>query len=47
MYKSLSDDDPPFCSKGRGKYDYLVDLYYSNEKPLAMGAKVRFIDRVS
>ncbi len=47
MYKSLSDDVPPSRSIGKGKYDYLVGLYYPNEKPLAMRAKVRFADRIS
>jgi hypothetical protein len=49
MYQSLSDsdDDSPRPSIGKGKYDYLVGVYYPNETTLVQGAKVRFADRIS
>ena len=47
MYKSLSDDDSPRRSIGKGKYDYLVGVYYPNETTLVQGAKVSFADRIS
>ena len=47
MFKSLSDDDSPGSSIGRGKYDYLIGVYYSNEKKVAQGAKSRASDRIS
>ena len=47
MYKSLSDDTAPGRSVGKGKYDYLIGVYYPNEKPLVRGAKVSFADRIS
>ena len=39
MYKSLSDDDSPGRSIGKGKYDYIVGVYYPNEKPLVQGQR--------
>ena len=47
LYKSLSDDEPPGSSIGRGKYDYLIGVYYPNEKKVAQGAKSRASDRIS
>ena len=49
MYQSLSDsdDDSPMPSIGKGKYDYLVGVYYPNETTLVQGAKVSFADRIS
>ncbi len=47
MYKSLSDDNPPGQSIGRGKYDYIVGVYYPNKKPVATGAKASIADRMS
>ena len=32
---------------GKGKYDYLIGVYYPNEKPLAIGAKAKTSDRIS
>ena len=47
MYKSLSDDDPPGRSIGRGKYDYIIGVYYPNERPVARGAKARSSTQIS
>ena len=49
MYQSLSDsdDDSPMPSIGKGKYDYLVGVYYPNDTTLVQGAKVSFADRIS
>ena len=47
MYKSMSDDDTPGSTIGRGKYDYIVGVYYPNKKPVATGAKASIADRMS
>ena len=47
MYKGLSDDDPPGRSIGRGKYDYVIGVYYPNERPVAVGAKARGSTQIS
>ena len=47
LAKSFLDDDPPGKAIGRGKYDYLIGIYYPNEKQLALGAKSRVSDRIS
>ena len=47
LCKSLSDDEPPGISIGRGKYDYLIGVYYPNEKKVAQGAKSRIADRIT
>ena len=47
LCKSLSDDEPPGRSIGRGKYDYLIGVYYPNEKKVALGAKSSVSDRIS
>ena len=47
LCKSLSDDEPPGKAIGKGKYDYLIGIYYPNEKQIALGAKSRGADRIS
>ena len=47
LAKSFLKDDPPGKAIGRGKYDYLIRVYYPNEKRLALGAKSRVSDRIS
>ena len=47
LYKSLSDDDAPGKSIGRGKYDYLIGVYYPDEKQIVLGAKARSADRIT
>ena len=47
MYKSMSDDDSPSQSIGRGKYDYIVGVYYPDKTPIAIGAKASIADRLS
>ena len=39
MAKSLSPDDGPGKEIGRGKYHYLIGVYYANEDQVALGAK--------
>lgn len=47
MVKALGPDDPPGKQIGRGDYDYVVGVYYPNEKQLVLGAKSRAADRIS
>ena len=47
LFKSLSDDESPGRSIDRGKYDYLIGVYYPNEKKVVQGAKSRASDRIS
>ena len=47
MVKSLSNDTKPGKDIGTGKYDYLVGVYYPNEKRVAQGAKSRVAKRIS
>ena len=47
LAKTFLKDDPPGKVIGTGKYDYLVGIYYPNEKQLALGAKSRVSDRIS
>ena len=47
LFKSLSDDESPGQSIGRGKYDYLIGVYYPNKDKLVQGAKSRASDRIS
>ena len=47
LYKSLSDDDPPGSSIGRGKYSYSIGVYTPDEKPLVVGAKASVANRIS
>ena len=47
LLKGLGPDDPPGREIGRGKYDYVVGVYYPNERELARGAKAKTADRIS
>ena len=47
LFKALSDDDPPRKEIGRGKYDYLVGIYDTKEKNIAMGAKLDIATSIS
>ena len=47
LYKSMSNDDPPGKSVGKGRYDYLIGVYYQNEKQIALGGKVSFAEHIS
>ena len=47
MVKSQSQDTPPGKEIGTGIYDYLVGVYYPNEKLVAQGAKSRVAKRIS
>ena len=47
LAKTFTDDDSPGKAIGRGKYDYLIGIYYPNEKRIALGAKSRAADRIS
>ena len=47
LVKSLSPDDPPGAEIGEGIYDYLIGVYYPNEKKVAQGAKSRVARSVS
>ena len=47
LVKSLSPDDPPGRQIGTGVYDYVVGVYYPNEKPVARGAKSRVARSIS
>ena len=43
----LLDGETPGERIGKGEYDYIIGVYYANEKPLVMGAKARTADRIS
>ena len=47
MFKSLSPDTPPGRVIGEGIYDYLVGVYYPNEKKVASGAKAKNARRIT
>ena len=47
MTKSLSQDSPPGKAIGRGIYNYLVGVYYPDERMVAQGAKVTFAERIT
>lgn len=47
LVKSLSDDTPPGKHIGQGIYNYLVGVFYPNQKTLAMGAKDKHAVRIS
>ena len=47
LAKTFLRDDAPGKAIGTGKYDYLIGIYYPNEKQLALGAKSRVSDRIS
>ena len=39
--KSLMNDGAPGREIGKGKYNYLIGVYYPNEKTVALGAKAK------
>lgn len=39
LIKSMSDDESPGKEIGSGKYNYLIGVYFPNEKEVVMGAK--------
>ena len=47
MTKTLSQDASPGNTIGKGMYNYLVSVYYPNERMVAQGAKVTSADRIS
>ena len=47
MTKSLMKDGAPGREIGKGKYNYLIGVYYPNEKAVALGAKARTADRLT
>ena len=47
LLKSLGPDDSPGKEVGRGKYDYVVGVYYPNEEPLALGANASTAGSIS
>ena len=47
LCKTFIEDDSPGRTIGRGKYDYLIGVYYPNEKRVAQGAKSRVANRIS
>lgn len=46
MLKTFSDDDNPGREIGRGKYDYLIGVYYSDRTQVALGAKAAGATRI-
>lgn len=47
MTKSLSQDSTPGKTVGKGMYNYLVSVYYPDERVIVQGAKVTFADRIT
>ena len=47
VVKSLSPDASPGRDIGKGIYDYVIGVYYPNEKSVAQGAKSRTSSRIS
>ena len=47
MTKTLSQDTSPGKTIGKGMYNYLVGVYYPDERMVAQGAKVTFSDRIT
>ena len=47
LTKSMLNDGAPGQTIGRGKYDYVIYIYYPNNKRVAIGAKSRAADRIS
>ena len=47
MFKSFSPDTAPGSVIGEGIYDYVVGIYYPNEKQLASGAKAKNARRIT
>lgn len=42
LYKTFSPDDAPGATIGQGIYNYLIGVYYPNEKQVAQGAKAKY-----
>ncbi len=47
LTKSLGPDKSPGKEIGKGTYDYVIGVYYPNEKQVALGAKSRGAERIS
>ena len=47
LAKSFLKDGVPGKQIGRGRYDYLIGVYYPNERKVAQGAKAKTADRIS
>ena len=47
IVKNLSPDTSPGRDIGRGTYDYVIGVYYPNEKKVAQGAKSRVSSKIS
>ena len=47
LTKSLLRDGGVGQRIGNGKYDYLIGVYYPNDRKVAQGAKARTADRIS
>ena len=47
LAKTFLKDGAPGKQIGRGRYDYLIGVYYPNERVVAQGAKVGSADRIS
>ena len=47
MFKSFSPDTAPGSVIGEGMYDYVVGVYYPNEKKVASGAKAKNARRIT
>ena len=47
LFKSLSPDTPPGSVIGEGMYDYVVSVYYPNEKKVTSGAKAKNAQRIT
>ena len=47
LTKSFLKDGVPGKQIGRGRYDYLIGVYYPNEQKVALGAKASSADRIS
>ena len=47
LVKTFGPEKSPGKEIGKGEYDYLIGIYYANEKQLALGAKVSFSPRIT
>ena len=47
LAKTFSPDSSPGRSIGTGMYNYVIGVYYPNEKKLAAGAKARNATKIS
>ena len=47
LAKSFLKDGAPGKQIGMGKYDYLIGVYYPDERKVALGAKASSADRIS